>query len=199
MKKFYFVVAASLGLVQLALFSTAAHAQDTTRVLKDVVVTATKIDQKQSQTGKTITIITREELERSSGKTVSELLSEQADIIVNGAGSNPGLNKSIYLRGADNKYTLILLDGVLVSDPSGLGGAFDIRLLSIDQIDHIEILKGGQSTLYGSDAVAGVINIITKKNASRSPGINGVLTYGSYNTFKGSLGLNAQQKNIGYN
>ena len=181
------------------MLSTAAHAQDTTRVLKDVVVSTTKIDQKQSQIGKTVTIITREQLERSSGKSVAELLGEQAGIIVNGSGSNPGLNKDVFLRGADNKYTLILLDGVLVSDPSGFGGAFDIRLLSIDQIDHIEILKGGQSTLYGSDAVAGVINIITKKNATSSPAINGIATAGSYGTLKGTLGLSAQLKNISYN
>jgi vitamin B12 transporter len=181
------------------LLSTAAHAQDTTRVLKDVVVSTTKIDQKQSQIGKTVTVITREQLERSSGKSVAELLGEQAGIIVNGSGSNPGLNKDVFLRGADNKYTLILLDGVLVSDPSGFGGAFDIRLLSIDQIDHIEILKGGQSTLYGSDAVAGVINIITKKNATSSPAINGIATAGSYGTLKGTLGLSAQLKNISYN
>jgi vitamin B12 transporter len=199
MKKIYVYVAAGLGLVQLALFSTTTRAQDTSRVLKDVVIEATKSDQKQSQTGKVVTVITRQELERSAGKSVSQLLSEQAGIEVNGAGSNPSLNKSLYLRGADNKHTLILLDGVLVSDPSGLGGAFDLRLLSVDQIDHIEILKGGQSTLYGSDAVAGVINIITKKEASANPAITGVASAGSYGTAKGNLGLSAQVKEFSYN
>jgi len=200
MKKNYVNVAISLGLVQLALLSVAAHAQDTTtRELKDVVVNATKVDQKQSQTGKTVTVLTRAQLEHSSGKSLAQLLSEQTGIIVNGAGSNPGLNKDVFLRGASNKYSLILLDGILAADPSGLGGTFDIRLLSIDQIDHIEILKGGQSTLYGSDAVAGVINIITKKNATSSPEINGIATAGSYGTLKGSLGLNAQLKNLSYN
>jgi len=198
MKKNYVYVAASLGLVQLALLSTAAHAQDTTRALKNVTISSTKADQKQSQTGKVVTIITREELERSSGKSVSQLLSEQAGIIVNGANSNPGLNKSVYLRGADTKHTLILLDGVLVTDPSGVGGAFDLRLLSVDQIDHIEILKGGQSTLYGSDAVAGVINIITKKGGS-TPAINGLASAGSYGTAKGNIGLSAAVKDVTYN
>ncbi|MES2274808.1 MAG: TonB-dependent receptor [Bacteroidota bacterium] len=199
MKKNYVYVAASLGLVQLALLSTAAHAQDTSRVLNDVVITATKADQKQSQTGKVVTVITRQQLEQSAGKSVAQLLSEQAGIIVNGANSNPGLNKSIYLRGADTKHTLILLDGVLIFDPSGVGGAFDLRLLSVDQIDHIEILKGGQSTLYGSDAVAGVINIVTKKDGSATPGINGVASAGSYGTVKGNVGLTAQIKNLSYN
>jgi len=199
MKKNYVFVVAGLGLVQLALLSTAAQAQDTTRVLKDVVISATKVNQKQSQTGKVVTIITREELERSSGKSVAQLLDEQAGIIVNGANSNPGLNKSVYLRGADNKHTLILLDGVLAYDPSNVGGAFDLRLLSVDQIDHIEILKGGQSTLYGSDAVAGVINIITKKGGSATPSLNGVASAGSYGTAKGSIGLAAKIKDLSYN
>lgn len=198
MKKNYVYVAASLGLVQLALLSTATHAQDTTRALKNVTISSTKADQKQSQTGKVVTIISRELLERSSGKSVSQLLSEQAGIIVNGANSNPGLNKSIYLRGGDTKHTLILLDGVLITDPSGVGGAFDLRLLSVDQIDHIEILKGGQSTLYGSDAVAGVINIITKKGVA-SPAINGLVSAGSYGTAKGNIGLSAQVKDVSYN
>jgi vitamin B12 transporter len=199
MKKNYVYVAASLGLVQLALLSTAAHAQDTSRVLKDVVITATKANQKQSQTGKVVTIISRQELERSSGKSVSQLLNEQAGIVVNGANANPGLNKSVYLRGADNKHTLILMDGVLISDPSSVGGAFDLRLLTVDQIDHIEILKGGQSTLYGSDAVAGVINIVTKKGGTSSPSVNGVASAGSYGTAKGNLGLSAQVKDLSYN
>lgn len=199
MKKKCVYVVAGLGLAQLALLSTAAQAQDTTRVLQDVVISATKANQKQSQTGKVVTVITRQELERSSGKSVAQLLNEQAGIVINGANSNPGLNKSIYMRGADTKHTLILLDGVLISDPSGVGGAFDLRLLSIDQIDHIEIMRGGQSTLYGSDAVAGVINIITKKDGTPTPGVNGVASAGSYGTVKGNIGLTAQVKDLSYN
>lgn len=199
MKKKHFVVAASLGFAQLALHVTAGHAQDTTKLLKDVVITASKVDQKQSQTGKVVSIITREQLERSSGKSVSELLGEQPGIIVSGAGSNPGKDKDLYLRGAGSQYTLILLDGILVNDPSGVGGAFDLRLFPVDQIDHIEILKGGQSTLYGSAAVAGVINIVTKKNAKPGLNINGVITGGNYGTFKESLGASNKIGIVGYN
>lgn len=203
MKKNFIVVAAGLGLVQLVLPGNKAMAQtqrqDSVRALKDVVISTSKVNQKQSQTGKVVTVISRQEIERSSGKSVSQLLSEQAGIIVNGANANPGLNKSIYLRGADNKHTLILLDGILIYDPSNVGGAFDLRLLAVDQIDHIEIMKGGQSTLYGSDAVAGVINIITKKGAGESPSVSGVAAAGSYGTVKGNLGLSAQAKALSYN
>ncbi|WP_299291462.1 TonB-dependent receptor plug domain-containing protein, partial [uncultured Mucilaginibacter sp.] len=158
MKKNFYHIAASVALAQTVLYGTPIFAQDSTRVLKDVVVSATKTDQKQLQTGKVITVITQDQIERSQGKTVAQLLSEQAGIIVSGASSNPGLNKSIFIRGAASGFAVTLIDGVLVGDPSSTGGTFDIRLFPIDQIERIEIIKGGQSTLYGSDAVAGVIN-----------------------------------------
>ncbi|MDB5121218.1 MAG: hypothetical protein JWN56_2436 [Sphingobacteriales bacterium] len=189
----------SFGLANLVLFNSIVFAQETnSKLLDTVVVTATKSDQKQSQTGKVITVISKEQIGRSAGKSVAELLGEQVGIIVNGAGSNPGKDKSLFFRGASSAYTIVLLDGILASNPA-FGGAFDFRTISIDQIDHIEILKGGQSTLYGSDAVAGVINIVTKKGGQKGNNISGVLSAGSFNTYKGSLGLNSSVDNFTYN
>jgi vitamin B12 transporter len=102
-------------------------------------------------------VVTHEQIEKSYGKSLSQILTEQTGLLINGANSNPGKDKSVFLRGASNKYTLILLDGIPVNDPAGFGGAVDLRLFPVDQIDHIEILKGSQSTLYGSDAIAGVL------------------------------------------
>jgi len=178
-----------------------AHAQDSikTGALDPVVITATKYPVKLSETGKVLTVISREQVEHSQGKSLAQLLTEQAGTIVNGANSNPGKDKSLFLRGASNDYTLILLDGVPVNDPSGPGGAFDLRLFPIELIDHIEILKGSQSTLYGSDAIAGVINIITKKGGNKKVGVNGGLNYGSYKSFNGNAGINGSLKNVDYN
>ena len=92
---------------------------------------------------------------------------------MNGAFSNPGKDKSLFLRGATDKYTLILLDGVPLNEPAGVGGSFDLRLLSLDNIERIEIVKGSQSTLYGSNAVAGVINIISKKQPVKNLNFGG--------------------------
>src|SRR5690606_13948655 len=124
----------------------------------EVVITATRFPKKVSETGKVVNVISKKDIENSNGKDLAQLLSEQAGVLVNSAYSNPGKDKSIYLRGASTDYIVILVNGVPVSDPSGTGGAFDIRMFPLEQIERIEILKGAQSTLYGSDAIAGVIN-----------------------------------------
>lgn len=177
------------------------QAQDSTKIkqLDEVVVTATKYPVKLSETGKVVTVVTPEQIERSHGKSLAQILTEQTGIIVNGANSNPGKDKSVYLRGASNDYTLILLDGIPVNDPSGSGGAFDLRLFPVDQIDHIEILKGSQSTLYGSDAIAGVINIISRKPGKKPVGFQGGATYGSFNSFTGNAGVNGHTSLVDYN
>ena len=193
MKKKIFIVAAVL--IGSHLF---AQEDSTSKTMDEVVITANKFPQKESNTGKVVSIITKEQIEKSGGKDLSQLLNEQTGIIINGATSNQGTYKSLYVLGATSAYTLILLDGVPLNDPTGVGGTFDIRLLSLDNIERIEILKGSQSTLYGSNAVAGVINIISKKPISTKPLFNGLLTYGSYNSFKGSTNVSQKTKFFEY-
>lgn len=183
------------------LTAVSARGQDSVKIsnLDPVVVTATKYPIKLSETGKVLTVVSREEIERSAGKSLAQVLTEQSGIIVNGANSNPGKDKSLFLRGASNNYTLILLDGIPVNDPSGAGGALDLRMFPVEQIDHIEILKGSQSTLYGSDAIAGVINIITRKGGGKTPGWYGGAKYGSFQSFDGHAGVGGRAGIIDYN
>ena len=137
-------------------------------------------------------------MQRNSGKSLTEILNTQTGIIVNGSSNAPGTNQDVYVRGAAAGKTLILLDGVPVYDASGISGAYDLNLISVDQVERVEILKGSQSTLYGSDAIAAVINIISKKGGAKKVNATANFAAGSYNTFKGSAGLNGTIKNTNY-
>ena len=167
--------------------------------LDEVVVTATKTAIKQSQTGKVVTVIDHAAIEQNIGKTVSEILNYQAGIFINGANNSLGTNQDVYLRGASTGNVLIMIDGVPVIDASQINNSFDLNSINPSQIERIEILKGAQSTLWGSDAVAGVINIITKKGGTKAISPNASLSYGSYHTFRGNAGINGTLKDFTYN
>jgi vitamin B12 transporter len=197
-----FVVAAIIFSSRLSAQSgkTLPEETDTSAsTLDEIVFTANKFPNKTSLTGKVLTVITREQLERSGGKDLSQLLNEQPGVYIGGANSNAGKDKSLYLRGAAIQHTLITIDGVPVYDASGIGSNFDIRNISIDNIERIEILKGSQSTLYGSDAIAGVINIITRKSNLKPLSGYGLISYGSYETLRFNAGINGKKDLFDYN
>lgn len=192
MKKRNILVAAGLGFAQLALLNAKALAQrqDSTS-LNEVVITASRSPKKIADIGKVVKVISKEEIERAQGRTLPELLNTVAGLTIAGSGSNPGGIQSVYLRGASSANTLILIDGIAVNDASGISGEYNLAAIDISQVERVEILKGASSTLYGSDAVAGVINIITKKGEEKL-NAHALLTGGSYGTFKQSIGLSGQ-------
>ena len=193
MKKNFFVLAAAFVCTQL----NAQEPQDSS-LLNEVVVTANKYPNKTSLTGKVVTVISREQIEKSGGRDLSQLLSEQSGLFIAGANSNPGKDKSLYVRGARVEHTLITIDGVPVYDPSGIGGNFDLRNLPLSNIERIEILKGSQSTLYGSDALAAVINIITRKNPAKAFAGQVTASYGSFNSLKTNAGISGRKGKLEY-
>src|ERR1700712_5638584 len=193
MKKKIFIAAA-------VIISSHLYAQDSTKTtLDEVVVTATKSPLKQSQTGKVVSVIDQETLQRNAGKTLTEILNYQAGVYVNGANNTLGTNQDIYVRGSASGNTLILMDGIPVGDPSQINNSFDLNNINPAQIERIEILKGAQSTLWGSDAVAGVINIITKKGGVDKISPTASVSYGSYNTIRANAGLNGKLNKFTYN
>ena len=187
------------------IISSKLQAQDSTstKQLEEVIVTATKFQQKQSTTGKVVTVIDQATLQRNAGKTITEIINYQTGIFINGANNNLGTNQDVYFRGAGTGNTLILIDGTPVSDPSQISNSFDLNNIAVGQLERIEILKGAQSTLWGSDAVAGVINIITKKGGKNKISPSAMLSYGSYNTLRGNEGIGGSidkfNYNVGYN
>lgn len=188
----------TLLLTASSIYAT-AQTDTATNTLNEVIVTANKFEQKQNETGKVLTVITQEQLRKNCGRLLTELLNEQTGITINGSNNALGTNQSVYMRGAASANTLILIDGVPAYDVSGISNEFDLNHININQVERIEILKGAQSTLYGSDAVAGVINIITKHNAAKPFEGFATVSAGSYGTINGAASLNGRKDKWQYN
>jgi len=166
-----------------------AQEDSSAKSMDEVVITANKFPQKQSSTGKVLTVITQEQLQKNAGRTISEILNEQVGVSVNGATNTLGTIQFLYTRGAAFANTLILIDGIPLNDPSNINSEFDLNTFPTYQIERIEILKGAQSTLYGSDAVAGVVNIITKKKGNKPFGAAIDFNAGSFGTYGGNVAI----------
>jgi len=160
-----------LGLVLLC-GSICAQQQTTDSLnveqLDEVVVSDSRFRLKRENSGKTVIKITAAELERSQGRTVAEIINSKSGIEVNGSRSVAGQNLGYFIRGGNNRQVLVLIDGIQVNDPSQIANDFDLRLLDLNTIESIEIIKGAASTLYGNSAATAVISITTK-SASAQP------------------------------
>lgn len=128
----------------------------------DTVVTPTRGETLLSEVGSSVSVITEEQIRQSGQTQVSDVLRNIPGVDVVQQGSPGGLT-SVFLRGANSQQTKVLIDGIPANDPSNASRSFDFSLLTVDNIERIEVLRGPQSTLYGSDAIGGVINIITKR------------------------------------
>ena len=162
--------------------------------LDTIVVTATKSEQKIQNVTSNITVITKEELQEKHITTVADALKDAPGLIVSQSGGL-GAQTSIFLRGFDSDSTLVLVNGVKVNNPTTIGGQADIANLILGDVERIEIIKGAQSGIYGANAAAGVINIITKK-ATKEFEINSNLEYGTYNTKQAQLSLSKKYGNL---
>jgi len=184
-------LAVMLGL----LCSRGVFAEDATPsyTMDEVVVSATKtLNSIADAGGSSVTVISADEIENSGQETVEEVLKSVPGIDV-AANGGPGTTTSIFLRGADSKNVLLLIDGIPSNDPSAPDRAAYIANLTVDSIERIEVVRGPVSVLYGSNATAGVINIITKKGGPKPSSYVGIeggsfATYKVYGGTSGSLG-----------
>lgn len=156
-----------LGLVMA--FCASAGAQEEITRLEEVVVTANRLETATNEVGSSITVITAEDIEERQQTFLLDVLRSVPSIDVVQSGG-PGSTTSVFMRGANSEHTLLLLDGIELNDPSAPGGGYDFANLPTDNIERIEVLRGPQSTLYGSRAMGGVINIITKRGTGKPTG-----------------------------
>ena len=170
------------GAFVLATLGVFAQENDSIRNLNDVVVSDSKFALSKEKSGKVIVKITAEDLKKKQGQSLAAVLSTVAGVEINGNQSRTGKDLGYYIRGGRNHQTLILIDGIPVTDASGTNLAFDLRLLPVEQVEKIEILKGASSTLYGSGAAAGVINITLKKSAKKPIQGNAYMNMGTQET-----------------
>lgn len=140
-----------------------AQEQNLSKTIQEIVISDTKFAQSKEKSGKIIEKITAKDLENKKGQSLANVLSQVAGVEVNGNQSGTGKNLAYYIRGGRSRQVLIVIDGVPVTDASGIGLQYDLRLLPVEQIESIEIMKGAASTLYGSGAATGLINITLKK------------------------------------
>jgi len=172
------MVALMLGTTTFIHTAQAENAESTA----PIIVTATRTAQTADETLASVTVITRQDIEASHSNNLMELLQSRTvglDVSRNGG---PGSTTSLYLRGGESDHVLVLIDGVRVG--SVTTGSFNWAGISPDQIERIEIVRGPNSTLYGSEAIGGVVQIFTRKG----DGLHASITGGSYRTGKASIG-----------
>lgn len=163
--------------------------------LDEIVVTATRIAQPLKQSLSSATIITQQDIRESQATDVSAILRSVAGVEINQAGGM-GKTTNLYLRGTNATHTLIFLDGVRIS--SATSGTTSIQDLMLDQIERIEVVRGNVSSLYGSEAIGGVVQIFTKRGHG-APAANVSAGMGSQGTQRLSAGFGGVVESTSFN
>jgi len=182
--------------VALTLLAQAASAQDNAVVLPPIVVSATTVPTPASELGSSVTVVTGDDLQREQLRTVPDALKKVPGLDIVQTGG-PGGQTSVFMRGTNANHVKVLIDGIDVGNPSITNGAFDFGHLLTSDIEKIEVLRGPQSGLYGSDAIGGVIAITTKKGEG-PPRVTATAEAGSFGTFNQTASLRGSQANFSY-
>jgi len=172
-------------LITLTIISASANAQKDTVKLKEVEVTSNRISLPFSKTSRTIIILTHEELSKSAATNLADVLQNVAGVDIRRRGID-GMQSDLYIRGGNFDQTLLLIDGVKMDDAQ-TGHHTMNGILSLENIERIEIIKGPAARIYGQNAFTGAVNIVTKAVTENAAIVN--LNYGAYNNKKGEVSL----------
>lgn len=184
------------GSLLLTGFNAPLQAQETVQNLPDLVVTATRTETAKNQLAAAATVYTRQDIERLQAKTLPELLSGSTGIDIVQTGGY-GKDTNIYMRGTNSDHVLVLIDGIKVG--SVTSGTTPFQFIPIDQVERVEIIRGPQSSLYGSEAIGGVIQIFTRKGGQdEKPSLTLDAGGGSYDSYRASGTVSGKWKNNWY-
>lgn len=187
MKKFVSVSAlAGLSLVSIVTLAADPDAE--------IIVTATRTAQTADETLAAVNVITRADIERTQAKSAAELLTGLTGVDSSVSGGY-GKTTNFYLRGTNSNHTLVLVDGMRVG--SATLGYAQLEFLPVTEIERIEIVRGPASSLYGSDAIGGVIQIFTRRG-NQPFSADAQAGYGTYNTGSGSAGISGEHDGTHY-
>lgn len=183
---------ANYCLAQLSSQTSNSESQSDSFYAGEVVVTATRLEEPIERVPASVTVITREQIEKKHAITIDEVLREVPGLHISRFGTI-GEESFPRLRGSDKRHLLVMIDGVVVN-PS-YDDVFDFADYHVDNIERIEVVRGNYSALYGSSAIGGVINIITKKpDAATKSSVS--FEGGSYNTFREAASVNSSIKDL---
>src|SRR5574344_511862 len=184
----------NVSLVASFLIATNLYSQQTSSLDEITISSATKSEEKLKNVTANVHVITAEDIESRKFKTVAEALQTIAGIQVAPTGG-AGQQTSFFLRGMSSHRTLVLIDGIRYNDITSVAGASNLEHLLINDIERIEVIKGAQSSIWGADASAGVINIITKSVKDGTHG-NASVEYGRYDSKIAKANISHKNKNF---
>ncbi|MEM8685059.1 MAG: TonB-dependent receptor, partial [Pseudomonadota bacterium] len=186
-----------LGLAGLS-YHSLSYAQDTNTEGADdsIIVYGVRLEQALTEVGSSVTVITAEEIEAMGVEYVLDAVATAPGVTINQNGTFGG-SASVRIRGASSEQTLVIIDGVVVNDPTSPGGGYNFARLDPANVERIEILKGPQSTLWGTDAIGGVVNIITRQPVESFEG-SAFAQFGSFSSLRGGVSVGGANAGFDY-
>jgi outer membrane cobalamin receptor len=181
-------------LATVSAYAQSAPPQTVPTIRESVVVTATGREMPESKVGASITVLDQEQIEQRHALSTIDLLRMMPGIVAVRAGGVGNLT-GVFVRGGESTYNKVLLDGMPLNEP---GGAFNFASLSPENIERIEVLRGAHSALFGSDAMASVIHLFSKRPDAGRPQLSLTVDGGTYNTAHLAAGIGARRGGVEY-